>query len=323
MNRPFRFAATPAMSVHDADGWRDSLRRMEDAGITTAVLADHFTDGWSIEPVAGLAAAAMCTSTLRLQSGVLGNDYRHPVLTHRSAALIDVLSGGRLTLGLGAGWLRSDYDAAGIPMDPPTDRIARLAESVAVITALFGDEPCTFAGEHYRVTALDGLPKPVQRPHPPIFLGGGSPRMLRLAGGVADIVGVNASLRAGVLGAHAVHDLVLDRVREKLSWVREGARRAGRTDDDYELEMNLWLVRVSPTERDAESYLEKVAARYEVSPDVLAASPSVLVGTADRCVDLLLSRREELGISQWQLDAGMSTPDLPTVAPVIEKLAGA
>ena len=323
MTRPFRFSATPALTVRDAIDYRDALRRLEDTGFTSAVLADHFTDGWSIEPLAGLAAAAMCTSTIRLQTGVLGNDYRHPVLTHRSAALVDVLSNGRLTLGLGAGWLRSDYDAAGIPMDPPGERIARLAECVTVVTALFGDEPCTFGGNHYRITALDGLPKPVQRPHPPILLGGGSPRMLRLAGAVADVVGVNASLRAGALGAHAVHDLLLDRVVEKLSWVRAGAARAGRADEDYEIEMNVWLVRVTASATQAATYLENVAARYDVAPDILATSPGVLVGTADQCVDALLRRREDLGINRWQLDAGMSTPDLRAVAPIVEKLAGA
>jgi probable F420-dependent oxidoreductase len=321
VTRPFRFAATPAMTITGAQDWRDTLRRMEDAGIATAVLSDHFTDGWSIEPLAGLAAAAMCTSTIRLQTGVLGNDYRHPVQTHRAAALIDVLSDGRLTLGLGAGWLRSDYDAAGIRMDPAGARIARLAESVAVITALFGDEPCTFVGEHYHVDALDGLPKPVQRPHPPLFLGGGSPRMLRLAGAVADVVGVNASLRAGALGAHAVHELVLDRVHEKLAWVREGAQRAGRGVDDYELEMNVWLVRVTASASDADGYLERIAGRYDVAPAVLAASPSVLVGTVEQCADMLLARRADLGINQWQLDAGMSVPDLDVIAPIIERVA--
>ena len=295
---------------------------MEDAGVGTIVLADHFTDGWSIEPLVGLAAAAMASSTLRLQTGVLSNDYRHPVLTHRSAAVIDVLSGGRLTLGLGAGWLRADYDAAGIPLDPPSMRVSRLAEAVAVIKGLFGPAPFTFDGEYYRITALDGLPKPVQQPHPPIFLGGGSRRVLRFAGSEADIVGVNASLRHGALGSHAVTDLALEPVHEKLEWVREGAANAGRDFDSLELEMNLWLMRVTPTRRDADDLLDRVAARYEVEPQMLATSPSVLVGTVEQCVDTLIARREELGISYWQLDAGMSTPDLDAVGPIIERLAG-
>lgn len=321
--RALHFAATPFLTVRDASEWRDGLHRMEDAGIGTIVLADHFTGEWSIEPLTGLAAAAMSTTRARLQTGVLSNDYRHPVLTHRSAALVDVLSGGRLTLGMGAGWLRSDYDAAGLAFDPPAVRLDRLAESVAIVKGLFGDDPVTFVGEYYTVAALDGRPKPVQRPHPPIFIGGGGPRVLRFAGSVANIVGVNASLHAGALGSDAVHDLLLDRVRDKVAWVHEGAAAAGRTADDYELEMNLWLVRITRTPRDAVTFLERIASRYEVDPLTLATSPSVLVGTSEQCEDLLVARREELGITHWQLDAGMSVPDFDAVAPLIARLSGA
>jgi probable F420-dependent oxidoreductase len=322
MTHPFHFVATPALTITHAsrDDFIASLRRMEDVGIGTVALADHFTEGWTIEPFVGLTAAAMTTSTLRLQTAVLGNDYRHPVLTHRSAALLDVLSNGRLTVGLGAGWLQSDYDSAGIPQDAPAIRVARLQEAVAVIKGLFGDKPFTFAGAHYRVTELDGLPKPVQQPHPPILIGGGSPRVLRFAGAAADIVGINASLRAGALGAHAVTDLEFDRVADKVAWVREGADGAGRSLP--QLAMNIWLLRVTGTESDAAAYIGKVAGRYGVEPQTLRDSPSVLVGTVQYCIDTLTKRRERLGFSYWQLDAGMSTTDLDAVRPIVERLAG-
>ena len=224
---PFRFAATmPAPAPPLAD-WHAQLRHLEDLGLSSVVAADHFTGGYSFEPMVALTAAAAATTRLRLQTGVLGNDYRHPVLVHRMAALLDVVSEGRLVLGLGAGWMTSDYDAAGIALDPPGERVDRLAEALTVIKGLFGPEPFDFTGEHYAVRALDGLPKPVQHPHPPIFVGGGSPRVLRLAGREADIVGINASLRAGELGAHAVRDLSVDRVAEKIGWAREGAVRGG------------------------------------------------------------------------------------------------
>jgi probable F420-dependent oxidoreductase len=320
MTRPFHFVATPPLTISSRDDWFSSLRRIEDAGVGTVALADHFTEGWSIEPFVGLAAAAMSTSNLRLQTAVLGNDYRHPVLVHRSAALLDVLSNGRLTLGLGAGWLRSDYDRGGIRLDAPGVRIARLEESVRVIKGLFGDEPFSFEGEHYRVTQLDGLPKPVQRPHPPILIGGGSPRVLRFAGATADIVGINASLRAGALGAHAVTDLSLDHVTEKVAWVRAGADGAGRVLP--ELAMNIWLLRVTATESEAATYIDRAAGRYGVEPQMLRTSPSVLVGTVSYCIDALTSHRERLGISYWQLDAGLSSPNIDAVQPVIEQLAG-
>jgi alkanesulfonate monooxygenase SsuD/methylene tetrahydromethanopterin reductase-like flavin-dependent oxidoreductase (luciferase family) len=151
-------------------------------------------------------------------------------------------------------------------------------------------------------------------------VGGGGPRALKLAGSLADIIGVNASLRAGALGTDAVHDLLAARVREKVQWVHEGAAAAGRARDDYELEMNVWLVRVTGSQREADDYLNRIAARYEVAPASLAESPSVLVGTVGACADMLLERRDTYGITQWQLDAGLSVPDPTVVAQLIERV---
>jgi probable F420-dependent oxidoreductase len=319
---PFRFAATMPTPVAPIAGWQADLRKLEDLGLSAVVAADHFTGGYAFEPMVALTAAAACTTDVRLQTGVLGNDYRHPVLVHRMAALLDVVSDGRLVLGLGAGWMTSDYEAAGIPLDPPGVRVSRFAEALTVVKGLFGDAPFDFAGEHYTITGLDGLPKPVQRPHPPVFVGGGSPRVLRLAGREADIVGINAGLRAGELGAHAVRDLSHERVAEKIGWVREGAEAAGRDFAAIELEMNHWLARVTPTAAAARDLLERVAARHEVDPALLAESPSVIVGTVVQIVDTLRARREELGVSNLQLDAGFATRDLDAFAPVIAELAG-
>ncbi len=319
---PFRFAATMPTPTRPIDAWEARLRHLEELGLSAIVAADHFTGGYEFEPMVALTAAAACTTTLRLQTGVLGNDYRHPVLVHRMAALLDVISDGRLVLGLGAGWMTSDYDAAGIALDPPGVRVSRFAEALVVVKGLFGDAPFDYHGDHYRITALDGLPKPVQRPHPPLFAGGGSPRVLRLAGREADIVGVNASLRAGELGTHTVRDLSFARVAEKVEWVREGAVAAGRDFDTIELEMNHWLAKVTPTAAAARDLLERVAARQGVEPELLAESPSVLVGTASQLVDTLRSRRAQLGINYLQLDAGFPAPDLDAFAPVIAELTG-
>ena len=320
--RPIRFGATLPSPSQPIEAWHRALRHLEDLGIDTLVAADHFTDGYDAEPMVALTAAAQATTAMRLQTGVLGNDYRHPVLVHRMAALLDVVSGGRFVLGLGAGWMISDYRAAGLTLDPPGVRIDRLEEAITMVKGLFGDEPYTFSGAHYRVNALDGLPKPVQRPHPPLFLGGGSPRVLHLAGREADIVGINARLRQGVLGEHAIRDLARAQVVEKVRWVHEGAAEAGRSPDDVELEINLWLARVAPSARDAGDFLERVAARSGVEPALLAESPSVLVGTVNQCIDALDARRTELGFSYFQLDAGHPNPGLDAFAPVIEALAG-
>jgi probable F420-dependent oxidoreductase len=319
---PFRFAATMPAPAAPLDRWQAELRALERLGITTVVAADHFTEGYAFEPMVALTAAASCTTTLRVQTGVLGNDYRHPVLVHRMAAVLDVVSEGRLTLGLGAGWMTSDYEAAGIRLDPPPVRVDRFEEALAVITGLFGDGPLDFVGEHYEIKGLDGLPKPVQRPHPPIFVGGGSPRVLGIAGRHADIVGINASLRAGTLGAHAINDLSVARVREKIGWVVDAADEAGRPRDAVQFEMNHWLAKVTPSAAAARDLLERVAQRHAVDPELLASSPSVLVGTSEQLVDTLRARRDELGISHLQLDAGFPTPDLDAFGPVIAELAG-
>ena len=122
-----------------------------------------------------MAMAAAATTTLRVGTLVLGNDYKHPVVLAREAATIDLLSDGRLELGIGAGWMTVDYEKAGIPLDPPGVRIARLAGVASPSSrACMADGPFTFSGEHYTITELDGQPKPVQRPHPPIVIGGGS-----------------------------------------------------------------------------------------------------------------------------------------------------
>jgi probable F420-dependent oxidoreductase len=319
---PFRFAVTAPLMTHPLAAWRDSLRRIEDIGFGTIVMADHFTQGYEIEPMVGLTAAATCTSTVRLQTGVLGNDYRHPVLVHRMAAALDLVSDGRLVLGLGAGWMLSDYEAAGLDYDPPGERVSRFEEAVTVVKGLFRNEPLTLDGRYYRIRGLDGRPKPIQRPHPPIFIGGGSPRVLRFAGREADMVGINASLKAGATGRHTIVDLTAERIAEKVSWIREGAEAARRPFADIELEMNNWLVRVTPSSSAASEFLARIAAKHDVDPRLLADSPSVLVGTAEQCIETLLARRESLGLSYFQLDAGFAPKHIESLAPIVASLAG-
>ena len=317
----FRFVVT-APEITDVRSWQDELRRIEGAGFDTVGVADHFTEGWAMEPMVTLTAAAMATTTLRLQTSVLGNDYRLPARVQRLAATLDVLSGGRLPLGLGAGWLTSDYQAAGIPLDPPGVRIERLEEAIVVLKGLFDSRPLHHDGTHYRIDGLAGRPEPVQRPRPPFLLGGGSPRVLRLAGREGDVASIVASLRAGALGAHAVADLAEERVVGKLDWVREGMVSAGRAEDDVTLSINHWLVRVTATEAEADAFIARVADKHGVPPDLLRRSPAVLVGTVDRLADRLVELRERFGFSHLQLDAGFPPADLPSLFPLVSRLAG-
>jgi probable F420-dependent oxidoreductase len=318
----FSFAVTaPSPHLPVAD-WVERLRQLEAIGFSEVVVADHFTDGYDTEPMVALTAAAMATDRLRLRPAVLGVDYRHPVLVHRMAATLDVVSEGRLTLGIGAGWMTSDYEAAGIDIDEPGVRVSRLAEAISVVKGLFGPAPFSFDGDHYLIRELDGLPKPVQLPHPPFFVGGGSPRVLRLAGREAAVVGVNAGLRAGVLGRHAVVDFTPERVKEKIGWVREGATRAGKSPDDIALSLNCWLVRVTPDTTSATEFLDRMAGQFDLTGRELDASPAVLVGTVDEICAKLETSRREYGFRHIQLDAGFHPKNLDSIAPIVTTLAG-
>jgi probable F420-dependent oxidoreductase len=320
--RPFRFAAqVPDLSGSVGD-WRKELSRLEDLGFSAVALADHFTGGYTLEPFVALTAAAMATTDLRVQTAVLGNDYRHPVLTHRMAATLDVLSDGRLELGVGAGWMSSDYAAAGLPYDPAGIRIGRLEESIAVLKGLFAGAPFTFTGTHFQIRDLVGVPAAVQRPHPPLLIGGGGPRMLRLAGREADIVGVNANLAAGDVGSHSVADVSWERMEEKIGWVGEGAAASGRRLDDLELSMAQWLLHVTDDRAEADALIAKMAGRVGVEPAWLEDAPGVLVGTSARCAEKLHALRDRLGISYVQVHSGPRGVDLTGIGEVVAKLTG-
>jgi probable F420-dependent oxidoreductase len=317
MARPFRFVASMPRLAEGVPAWRAALNRIEELGYATVAISDHFTQGWAMEPLVTLAATAAVTESIRLLTMVLGNDYRHPLLVHKAAATIDVISGGRMELGVGAGWLRAEYDAAGMLYDPPKVRRERLEEALTIIKGLFGPGPFDFTGRHYTIRNLDGLPKPIQKPHPPIAVGGGGPRMLELAGRLADIAGIYANLGQGTKDVHPVFDLGPDRVTEKVGYVRAGARAVGRDPDDIELEMSLLLCRVVGSAVEANHVMERAALAWGAPLALVAASPAVLVGTADACADLLQERRERYGISY--IHVGL---EFESAAPLVARLSG-
>lgn len=317
MSRPFRFIAPAPRLAGDPAQWRNAVRRIEDLGFSTVSVGDHFSRGWVLEPVTAMTIAAEATKTLRVLSLALANDYRHPVLLHKALATLEVFSGGRVEVGIGAGWMASDYEAAGITLDAPSRRIERLEESVAVLTGLFAPGPFDFAGKHYQVTALDGLPQPIQRPRPPLLVGGGGRRILSLAARISDIVGVHCSLASGLLDADSVADLAADRVAEKVRWVREAAQVAGRQPDDIELQFSVYHCQVRQAGRAPAPNASSFAALMAAAPDVLRDSPAVLVGDVEQCVDVLQERRERYGFSYLNLGA-----DVESVAPLVARLAG-
>ena len=307
--KPFRFGLQ-ASGPMSAGEWADLARKAEDLGYATLTCADHLDDQFA--PVPALAAAAMATSTIRLGTLVLANDYRHPVVAAKDAATLDVLSEGRLELGVGAGWMTSDYETSGIPLDPPGVRLERLAEGLAVIRGLFADGPFSFEGDHYRIDGLDGFPKPVQRPGPPIVLGGGGPRMLRLAARQADIVGINVNLAAGVIDERAGPNATEEATQAKIDLVREAA---GDRFDQIELQVRVHAVVVTD---DRKGMAELLAPALGVSPEQALASPHAVAGTPEQIVEDLQARRERWGISYL----GVSVDALDALAPVVAALAG-
>jgi probable F420-dependent oxidoreductase len=308
--RPFRFGVQAADPV-SAEGWREQARRIEASGYSTLFVPDHYV-GTPLAVMPALASAAEATTTLRVGMLVLGNDYKHPAVAAKEAATLDVLSGGRVEFGLGAGWMRADYEALGMPYDRPGLRIERLAEAIEVVRGAWSPGPFTYAGTHYQIREYDGLPRPVQQPHPPIVMGGGGRRMLRLAGREADIVGVNPNLRAGEIGVDAVRDSLDENTDQKLAWVREGA---GARFDELEIQMRYQLTAVTD---DAIGLAEQLAPMFGITAQEALRSAAALVGTVDGICEQLEQRRERWGASY----VVVGSDAFDAFAPVVARLAG-
>ena len=204
-----------------APAWRAMARKVEDLGYSTVFIPDHFTDQWA--PMVALTVAAEATTTLNVGTLVIGNDYRHPVVLAKEAATLDLVSEGRLELGIGAGWQATDYEQSGIVCDPPAVRVDRLEESIAVLKALWRGETPDFTGVHYQVAGAEGLPLASRPRGPKLMVGGGSKRVLSLAGREADIVGLNPRLAEGFIGPKSIASATPAHYDERLGWVRAAA----------------------------------------------------------------------------------------------------
>ncbi len=307
--RKFRFAVQIA-TAPTGEAWRDLARKAEDLGFSTLFMPDHFGD--QLAPVPALMAAADATTTLKVGALVFDNDYKHPVVLAKEMATIDLLSGGRTEFGLGAGWMNTDYEQSGIPQDRPGVRIARMVEGLEVIKGLWADGPHSFSGEHYTITNLEGLPKPVQKPGPPILIGGGGPKVLGIAGKYADIVGVNPSIPAGEVGPDAARDAASDRVDQKIEWLKAGAG-----DRFADIELNA-LVFVANITDDPQPVREMMAGFFGVGPELVAESPYVWIGSTGEIADSLRAARERWGISYFCVQGDA----LEAVAPIVAELTG-
>ena len=310
--RPFRFGVN-TFGAHTRDAWVTTARRVESLGYSTLLLGDHLIA--PMGPIAALVAAADATTTLRLGSYMFANDFRNPVFMAQEAATIDLLSGGRFELGLGTGWLRSDYAQSGVAFDPPGVRVARMQEALQIVKGFWADEPFTYTGAYYSVNELQGRPKPVQKPHPPIMIGGGSRHILSFAAQEANIVGINIkTTREGQLDMSTATPEATD---QKVQWIRDAA---GDRMGAIELNMLMNITSVSENRRLA---VQNSARKWGMSLDDAGAdqwltSPVVLVGNVDQIVEGLQMRRERYGVSYIVINDDM----IDAFAPVVERLAG-
>jgi probable F420-dependent oxidoreductase len=307
--KPFRFGVQVSQ-VESASQWRDKARKLEDLGFSTLFMPDHF--GEELAPLPAIAMAAAHTTSLRVGSLVFDNDYKHPAILAKEAATIDLLCDGRLELGIGAGWMRTDYDQLGLPYDPPAVRVDRFEEALQVIKQCFTGEQFTHHGEHYRITDYASWPKPAQQPHPPLLIGGGGKRVLSIAARESDIVGINPNLRAGEIGLEAAKDSLREQTDRKVQWIRDAA---GARIDEIEIQMRFFITRVTP---DRMKLAEALAPSFGVSPAEALESGAALVGTEDEIAEQLHRRREQWGLSY----VVVGDDNVDEFAPIVAKLAG-
>ena len=292
----------------------ERARRAESLGYRTIVIPDHLIE--QLGPIAAMTWAAASTERLRVAAFVFNNDLRHPAVLAQELASLDVLSGGRLDVAIGAGWNKPEYEAIGLPFDATPVRQARLAEGIAVLKGAFGPSPFSFAGEHYTITDLDGQPKPVQQPHPPFLIGGGGRRTLELAGREAQIVGLAPRILKN--GRGDPRSITVEATAEKIEWVRAVAG-----DRFDELVFNVYPSQAQPAVTDDARSLARDAAEalrqrsgVDISEDEVLESPHVFIGSIDGLAEKLVGLRERLGISSFMLG------EMGDFDPLVERLAG-
>lgn len=291
MLRPFRFGVVTGNALSHAE-WIAKARKAEQLGYATLLVPDHITIG--IAPLVALAIAAEATTSLRIGSLVFCNDFRHPALLAKEAATLDLLSDGRFELGMGAGYLPADYTQTGIPFESLATRASRLEEALRIMELLFTGETVNFSGTYYNITGMQGRPKPVQKPHPPVHLGGIGKRLLSIAAQRADGIGIGFTVWRG-----EVTEVKPEDIAQKVAWVREAA---GERFEHLELGYTVFHTVLTNGKTDVP----------------LPQSPHVLSGSVDQIVEVILARRELYGFSYIQV----MEQQMEAFAPVVARLAG-
>lgn len=304
--RPFRFGVVAAHIQSRAD-WISKAQKVEGLGYDTLLVVDHMTT--SLGPLVSLAVAAEVTTKIRLGTFVLCNDFRHPAFLAKELATLDLLSGGRFEFGLGAGYLPSDYQQSGLVQDSVGIRLNRFEEAVHLYKQLFREGEVGFSGNYYTVTGAQGLPKPAQKPYPPLYIGGGGKRVLSFAAREANIIGIAHKNSAHGMDLANTTD---EATTQKVAWVREAAG-----DRFNQLELSVMVFRVMVTDQ-REFVAQQVGGRFGISADQALSSVQLLIGTVDQIAENLWQRRERYGLSYIVI----TEEHLDTFAPVVARLAG-
>lgn len=307
--RPFRFVAG-LFTAPTSQAWAESARKVEALGYDLMGIADHF--GVVFSPSLALLAAANATTTLRVVCTVFANDFRHPAILANEAATLDLLTDGRFEFGIGAGWVKREYDQVGIPFDAPGTRVDRMVEALSIIKRLWRGEEVHHCGTHYSINGLVNQVRPVQEPRPPVFIGGGGKRLLSYAAQEADTVGILATAKPGG-GLTFGEDETEDVIARKVSWVRDAA---GERFEQIELAMLLWKIAITD---DRLAAAEEIASgARDVTADEVLASPYYQIGSVDEITEQLLDLRERFGISHFSVFPA----DIEAFAPVVARLKG-
>ncbi len=311
--RPFRFSLQ-AVEAESRREWVDLVKRVDDAGFDMLVTADHI--GGCLSPLLPLATAAEVSDRLRLGVMVLNNDFHPPSLLARDVATLDLLSEGRVELGLGAGHAQPEYERAGIKFDRARVRVGRLEEAVVVLRRLLDGETVRFSGDHYQLVNERCDPPPVQS-HVPLLVGGGGRRVLGLAARHADAVGFTGLGRTLADGQrHDPAGFRADQVDEDVAAVRltAGDRLAA-----TELELQVLVQAVVVSDDPAGQAAEIARTRLpSLSAEDVLATPYLMVGTTDGLVERLLAQRDRWGFSHYTVRADA----LGQIEPIIAALAG-
>lgn len=323
MTRPFRFAIQ-AFSSPTKREWVDLARKVEDSGFSTLHVADHYLGpgsriegtGHRVQAMAlipALTAAAMATTTLRIGSRMACTSYHLPTILTKEMATIDVLSEGRLEIGLGAGWLVNEYEGMGIPFESAGRRIQLMRETAEFMLMAYGsDAEVDYHGEFIDSSGYVAVPRPVQAPHPPLMIGGGAPKVLGIAGELADIASVNFNNSSGVVGAGSISSSTEDETRKKVQWIKDGA---GDRFDQIELETATYFISIDGR---SEITADAVSKRTGLEMADLKRFPHAAVGSVDEICDELIRRREEYGFSYITV----GDAHLDAYLPIVERLAG-